>query len=149
MATLVQCKQCLLVLHDPVHGVMCHLALNCPKGAKLYKILTPASLTGHFESQWIFWNFRYSGIYCVYTVKRQCFLLVLLNDYFNICHLVFCSLALAVCGYISIQKLSSQLQPCCLMFLPQVMWVSAVSFIRVHALCYIYEEVKLQREAVF
>lgn len=35
MAAPVQRKQRLLTLQDPVRGVMCHLALNCPKGAEL------------------------------------------------------------------------------------------------------------------
>lgn len=88
--------------------------------------------------------------YTVYSrVKKQCLPLFLLTVYFNICHLVLCSITLVVCGYISIKKLSSQLQPCSLMFMAQVMLIPAMSFVRVHALYYIYKEVKLQRETVF
>lgn len=39
MTSLVQCKQGLLTLHYTFHGVICHLALNSPKGAKHCKIL--------------------------------------------------------------------------------------------------------------
>lgn len=90
-----------------------------------------------FLKHWVIRN-----ILCIYSrVKRQGLLLFLLTAYLNICHLVLCSITLVVCGYISLQKSSSQPQPCCLMFMPQVMLITTVSFVRVHSLCYIYKEV--------